>query len=421
MALASPAPANPGGPVWLEVTHVEEAAFGGRQFGAVGTYRRVLARAHGEVDPEDPRNELITDLANAPRNRAGRVEYVTDVHLLTPTDPANAAGLLVHDIVNRGNLSLVKRLNRGTDESNELLDAGDGYAMEQGYSILAHGWQADVRRIDGRLALDVPVATHADGSPITGVVRTEYDVTEPVQSLNLSAGSFVEDGTHLSYPTAELDPRAARLTRRSRESDPRSVVPPEEWAFADCSRRSWPGEPSRTHIALRDGFQPGSLYELVYSAKDPLVLGLGLAATRDLVAFLRHDDSPANPLRGLVRHAVAFGSSQSGRFIRSMLHLGFNADLGGRTVWDGVHVHVATGRAQINVRFGQLARGYGQREDHLCPQGENPRTWEPQPGGRVAGPVQPDQDQTADHPHAVGYGVLAGVRVPGDHRCGGHS
>lgn len=385
------------------ITHLtilvdEPAAFGGRGFGTVGTYRRLIARAHGEVDPDEEAladHTPITDLERAPRNDHGRVEYASDVQILAPTDPAGDSGVLVHDIPNRGNPTVLGVLNRDVPEGNLPGDAGDGFAMERGHAILVHGWQGDVLPAalpaGDRLCLRVPVARHPDGSPITGPVRAEYVVGEPVPSLTLSAGAFVESGTHAVYRPADPDqpahpadpatrPRAV-LTRRRYESDERTPVPGGDWAFADCSERPWPGRASPDHLAVRGGFETDAIYELVYTARDPLVLGLGLLATRDLVEFCRHEGDPArNPLAGRITHAVAFGSSQSGRFLRSMLDGGFGLDSRGRPVWDGVHVHVATGRATVNVRFGQPGRGYGQHEDHLFPQGESPVTWAPSPG-----------------------------------------
>ena len=379
MSAAGEGAPPPPGITRFEVHRVEPAAFGGRTFGKRGTYRKIVATAHGEVDPAHPGSALVTDLAFAPANERGRVEYASDVVLLTPTDPAHASGLLFCDIPNRGNRTLLDTLNHGVEDVNDPRDVGDGFAMEQGYTLLAHGWQGDVLPGEDRLRLRVPVARWADGTPITGLVRTEYVVSEPARSLTLSSGAFLDSGTHASYATVDLDPQAAKLTRRSRESDVRVEVPPTEWAFADCTDTPWPGRPSPVHLAVRDGFEPGAIYELVYTARDPLVLGLGYAATRDLVSFLRYADTDAcgtpNPVGGVITSTAAFGSSQSGRFIRGFLHLGFNAYQHGRRVWDGVAPHVATGRSTINLRFGQPGRGYGQHEDHLFPQAESPTTW----------------------------------------------
>src|SRR5262245_16178230 len=72
-------------------TTVQSPTFGGTGFGTVGTYEKLAGRAFGEVDPDDPRNATITDLASAPRNAAGKVEYSMDVYLLKPVDMTRAS------------------------------------------------------------------------------------------------------------------------------------------------------------------------------------------------------------------------------------------------------------------------------------------------------------------------------------------
>jgi hypothetical protein len=106
---------------------------------------------------------------------------------------------------------------------------------------------------------------------------------------------------------------------------------------------------------VKGGFDPDLLYQVVYAAKDPLVLGIGLAATRDLVSFLRYfvkdDGGTPNPVAGLVKHAIGFGTSQSGNFIKTFLHLGFNQDETRRIVWDGANPNIAARQNPINFRF----------------------------------------------------------------------
>ena len=101
---------------------------------------------------------------------------------------------------------------------------------------------------------------------------------------------------------ASLDTAKATLTRRASESG--KVVPlrSTDWAFADCSQIPFPGKPDPRKLCLKGGFNPAYLYELVYTAKDPKVYGIGFAATRDLNSYLRYgaqdDTGAANPLRG---------------------------------------------------------------------------------------------------------------------------
>jgi alpha/beta hydrolase family protein len=371
-----------------EVVYTETVAFGGISFGAVGPYVKVVGTAYGEVDPSDPLNAVITDIDLAPRNGAGKVEYSTNFYMLRPANPAFGNGLLYYNAVNRGDKGGLTALNRGVTGGNEPTSAGDGLAMDRGYTILWSGWQADVLPGAGRLTMTVPVAKNPDGSEITGLVRTEYIVNVPTSTQDLGAGSFTGGSTHASYETVRLDNAGATLTRRVKETDPREVIPNGQWAFADCSATPFPGVPRSTKICPQGGFSPNYIYELLYTAKNPPVMGLGLAATRDIVSFFRHmrmdDRGTPNPVAGTIRFAVIEGTSQSGRYVRQFLHLGFNEDLEHQIVFEGAQPHISPGRIPLNVRFGTPGRVYLQHEDHLYPAYESPFTWMPV-RDRVAG------------------------------------
>ncbi|MBI4464520.1 MAG: hypothetical protein HY647_07430 [Acidobacteria bacterium] len=228
------------------------------------------------------------------------------------------------------------------------------------------------------MTMRVPIARNPDGSEITGRVRAEYIVNEPASTRNLSSGHFT-GMTHISYEAVNPDTVSATLTHRVKETDPRNTVPRSEWAFADCTAVPFPGVPSATKICLKGDFQPDFIYELLYTAKNPLVLGIGFAATRDLVAFFRYaredDLGTPNPLAGNIRAAITLGISQSGAFLRTFLDLGFNQDERRQIVFEGMNVHIATQRVPLNVRFGQPGRASGQHEDHLFPTREAPFTW----------------------------------------------
>ncbi len=362
----------------IVIDRTESPTFGGASFGDVGQYEKVVGRAFGEVDPDDPRNGVITDIQLAPRNGAGKVEYNTDFYLLKPVDPSRGNGLLYYNVVNRGNKGGLNTLNRGVVGGNEPTDPGDGLAMRRGYSILWSGWQPDVLSGGGRMTMRVPVALNPDGSEIQGRIRTEYIVNATTSTQNLGGGSFTGD-THASYETVSLDNSTATLTRRVREADLRVVVPNAQWRFADCSTVPFPGMPDPTKICLQGGFDPNFIYELLYTAKNPTVLGLGFAATRDLVAFFRHelqdDAGTPNPLAGAIGAAIMEGSSQSGRMMRTFLDLGFNQDEARRIVFEGMNPHISPGRIPLNVRFGHPGRVYLQHEEHLFPAYESPFTW----------------------------------------------
>src|ERR1044071_3460813 len=359
----------------IEITRVESPTFGGASFGNVGTYDKLVGRAFGEVDPRDAQNAGIQDVQLAPRNARGWVEYSMDVYILTPHDPARGNATIFYDAVNRGNKVALGLFNVGAVGGNEPTSAGDGFLQSEGYTVVWRGWQADVAAGNGRLTLSVPVAHRRDGGEITGRVRGEDILTAATSPQNLSSGSFT-GLTHTSYETASLDTRDAVLTMRVKETDARVAIPATDWAFADCTTTPFPGVPSATQICLRNGFDTNHIYELLYTAKNPTVLGLGFAATRDLIAFLRRaqrdDAGTANPLGGRIRTALAHGTSQAGRFLRTFVLLGFNRDERGEVVFDGMNPHLASQLLPLNVRFGQPGRAYGQHEDHLNPTAQPP-------------------------------------------------
>ena len=307
--------------------------------GAALPYEIVRGRIHGEVDPRDPHNRIIQDLELAPRNARGKVEYVATFALARPADASKASGVLIYQVVNRGN--------------------GDVAPNAEGDIALVSGWQGDVTPTAANQTIQVPVARHADGSPVTGPVLARFvDVppnttTMPIRLSSMGSGPPV-------YPPLESEQPNATLTTYASESPAgirggTATVPRDAWAFADCRTTTYPGVPDPTRICVKGGFDPSRLYELVYTARDPLVLGIGLAATRDIVSFFRHDardvTGTANPVAGLVTHAISIGDSQSGNFIKTFIHLGFNEDRSGRMVWDGVFPRIAARQTPINFRF----------------------------------------------------------------------
>ena len=354
------------------------AACDGRSFGAVGPYEKIVGRAYGEVDPRDRRNALITDIMLAPRNARGMVEYVATFTLLRPRDPAKGNGVLLHDMVNRGNKLLLPTYNRAcvvrpAGGACDLESAGDGFLFREGYTVLWSGWQGDIAPVAGgenRHVLEtvkVPVARQADGSPITGPVVVRWsDVSTRTATLSLTGAGFhsVNALALGAYLPLSLDSRDARLETRARETiDGRVfgvlVVPSADWAWGDCARTPFPGERDSTKICLRSGVDSTLLYQLTYTARDPLVLMLGLAAFRDVGSFFRYEArdaaGTANPIAGAIRTVIATGQSQSGNSQKTFIHYGFNEDdtgTRGRIVWDGANPHIAARQVPINIRFG---------------------------------------------------------------------
>ena len=363
----SPLGASRGEAELLELRIEETSPFaGGRVFGEAGAYQRMVGVAIGEIDPEDPRHSEIALLDHAPRNARGRVGYEIDVFLLAPT---GGSDLLLYDVTNRGskvalgffNEAPVGRHHDRNDPRSEA-DAGNGFLLERGYAILWSGWDPTVR--GGGMTARLPRAMRA-GQPLRGRVRDE-----------LSFGIFPETipaVASLSHPPRHDAP--ASLSVRARERDVPRPLPRSAWR--------WEGDRG---IALVDGqFEPGALYDFRYESEGPPVLGLGYAAVRDLVSFLRHaeEDSKgrANPLHGRdARHpgaTLAVGVSQSGRFLRHFLELGMNRDARDRRVFDGVLPYIAgAGKVFANHAFGQPGLTAGQHMARLFPEHWYPFAWD---------------------------------------------
>ncbi|MBB5645961.1 alpha/beta hydrolase domain-containing protein [Pedobacter cryoconitis] len=331
----------------------------GKAFGNAGSYQQIKGYAYGEVDPTNPLNGRIQDIALAPGNSKGMVEYVSEFILLCPVEKIKSNGLLFLSLPNRGNAF-------GADEA----------LLKRGYVVLWCAWQGDVLPGEGRLTMKVPVAT-ANGKEISDWLRTEYSVVKPVKTLNLSSGVFTGLAHH-SYETVSLDNKKLILTKRIHEEDPRIPLDNNDWAFSDCTYVPFPGTPSTTNISIKTGFDPNYIYELVYQAKNPLVLGLGFAAIRDMTSFLRKDeinlDSSSNRIP--VKATIIQGVSQCSNFIRTFLDLGFNQDEEGKKVFDGVDAHIGTRRISLNVRFGRPGGGGMQHEEHIFPVNLPPFTWD---------------------------------------------
>src|ERR1700704_3172656 len=381
------------------ITRIEiaktEPAFAGQAFGAVGAYERLSGKAYGEVDPASEANAVIQDIVRAPRNARGMVEYVTDIDILRPADRSKGNGMLFFNIVNRGNKGGLFLFNADVPgnllNNNNLAVAGDGFLQRQGYTMVWFGWQPDVAGGGGRITMKVPVARNGDGSPIPGIVRSELTTpahaipTTPITTLNLSSGWFTQM-IPPAYPTVSTDNRTPladgflpELNIRARDHEPRVKIPNTEWSFGACGQVG-AATANDTQICYPAGFKTGHLYELTYRAKDPLVLGLGFAAARDLGAFLKSaekdDAGTANPVYVSNAKALVMGSSQSGRYIRSLIHLGFNRDEGGRIVFDGAFPHIGGGLMPLNVRFGQPGRAGGAGDvDRTFPGAEFPFTY----------------------------------------------
>src|ERR1700722_10767 len=344
-------------------------------FGDVGAYERLSGRAHFAVDPHGAAQQDVVDLDKAPVDDRGMVRFTADFMILKPREMERGNRRVFYDYGNRGHKRALQFFNDAPHSNApiSLAHAGNGFFMRRGYAVAWLAWEGDMLPGDGRMVLDVPVASD-NGRPITGRVRVEYLADTPGITCFPLSGRIAAH----SYATASLDTRDAVLTRRRYPYDHPQVIPSNQWQFA-CVEAGVGGEtqsieravvPSSRHIHFPAGFQPGWIYELVYTAKDPLIHGLGHVAVRDFISFLKYAEADAagqpNPLRG-VEKAYAWGRSQTGRCLRDFVYRGFNADARGRRVFDGVLPHVAgAGRKWLNHRFASpIVSGAQQYEDHF--------------------------------------------------------
>jgi hypothetical protein len=310
----------------------------GASFGPAGPYERLVVKVEYAVDPKLPANRRITDIDLAPKDDGGAVGFFADAIVVKPRDPAKGNGTILFEVPNRGGMGLSRMFGPGGAD-----EYGDRHLLEQGYTLVWVGWQFDVPAAQP-LKLYPPIARQADGSPITGLVRSQFIPAARTTAMPLA------DRNHAAYAPLDLAEATAALTVRESPEAPARAIPRKSWKFANDSS-----------ITMASGFEPGRVYELVYRSQNPPVAGLGPIAVRDFVSYLRNggasNTSALGDQRRFLKRAIGFGTSQSGRFLRTFLYDGFNADEKGRIVFDGVWPHVAgAGRGSFNIRFAQPSR-----------------------------------------------------------------
>jgi len=273
-------------------------------------YEQLTGKLHFEIDPKLPQNAIIADVDLAPVNASGKVSFVADLRLWKPKDDSRSNGAAWVEIPNRGGKASLPTS-----------------MMEQGFTMLNVGWEFDVAA--DKLRLEVPRARNKEGSPIRGIVSAVFTPDKRADEQSLT------DLT--DYLPVDIEGAESRLIVRDRAAYPEGQEVP---------RKLWSLQNGR--IRLKGGFEPGKTYEVFYLAEAPPVAGLGYAAIRDAVAWLKHD--PTSPAK--VKHAYAFGASQCGRFLRDFVYLGFNTNEQDRLALDGILSHVAgAGRLVLNQRW----------------------------------------------------------------------
>ncbi|HKD42238.1 MAG TPA: alpha/beta hydrolase domain-containing protein [Myxococcaceae bacterium] len=343
----------------------------GTSFGSVGQYERLDGTAYMEVDPSNPLDANIVDIEKA-TNERGVVEFTSPFFILKPVNMELGNGKIFYTINNRGNKGALNVWNFAASNNDPIsaADAGDGYLMRLGYTIVDAGWQGDVAPGNARLFPNLPVARRPDG-PIGSLIRIEYsDRTIPQDgtfTLNLEGSpNFV------SWEAGDLNTANANLTVRDDVVAPKVPIPSDQWAFGTCP--TGPGSLVQTSrdICLFDGFQPDKLYELIYWAINPKVMGLGYAITRDIGSFLRYqtqdDEGNRNPLALSaeevgIRREYSWGSSSTGMYQRDFLYLGFNEDESHRKVFDAAWINIpGSQRLFANVEFAD-PNTYSREDD----------------------------------------------------------
>ena len=345
----------------INVQKVEPFA-GNAAFGKTGAYERVWGIAKGELDPADPRNKAIVNLDKAPRNGQGKVPYEVEWFMLRPADASKGNHKLLFEVTNRGRkflmnwimdapMQAVSAVNNPTTE----IDAGNALFFRQGWTMLWSGWDPDAPKSNHGMSMKSPVVPNVER-----MIRDEL-----VNGTRAPQGATFR----LAYEAANMEKGNAKLTMRRKEKDLRVEVPSGNWEYVNSQEiRLLPAETKPA---------PGTLYEFHYPAKNPKVLGIGFAATRDLVSFMRNEVSDdgfqSNPAGRRIDKAISIGISQSGRYLRDFVHQGFNQDEGRRKVFDGALAHISgIGGVFLNAEFGQPARTNTQHEDHYYPENRFP-------------------------------------------------
>ena len=358
----------------------------GKAFGEAGAYEKLVGRIHFAVKPESETNKLIVDLNKAPRNKDGEVEFSSDFYILRPKDPAKASGAVLVEIPNRGGKGILGIMHggKGSRDPGTEEEFGDGFLMRRGTTVAWLGWQWDVREDANMLRLYAPVAREretpnaerrtpnaeskegkkttnvqrstsnvqvGEGEPITGLVRADFMVNERVDEHPLAHVISGNIGG-AEYACSAPDDPANVLTVRDAPMAERKTIPRADWHFVESTQ--WKVGAGLRAIRLKGGFEPGKIYEVIYRAQDPVVVGLGFATVRDFGSYLKQEK---NELAPATQRVLALGISQSGRFLRHFLFEGFNADEAGKPAIDGMFIHVAgAGMGSFNHRFAQPSR-----------------------------------------------------------------
>lgn len=351
----------------IEITQ-REPYLDGKSLGAGGAYERIDAVVHYAVDPLHPCNQPIADIELATRVD-GLVRLTGDLTLLVPEGGGNRS--MLFEAPNRGNRVLNRMLNQGPVDlmpSAEIVP-GDAFLMRHGWTLAWCGWQWDVPKPGPRMGIDPPLVPESALEP-NAPMNYRVQPNELTASFPLTDHHVGSIGNHQLIATKDLNDPDAKLMVRDHMYGDAELIDRSKWRFA----KDQSGEPvvDAEHVWLEGGFEPGKVYDLIYTPAKCPVAGAGLIALRDLAAFLKYSED--SPLAGTIDHSIGEGISQCGRLLRTFLDLGMNTDEQGRKVFDGLLVHIAGGRrGEFNHRYGQPSVQPTPTFGHLFPFADDPQ------------------------------------------------
>jgi hypothetical protein len=378
-------------------------AFGGCSIGSVGTFSFARGWAIDVIDPANPLNAVIIDIANAQKDANGMVEVMFNFDIVYPTNLANGNGKVIADIPNRSGSTLTapaRSAGANTPETSAV-NCGNTFFYSQGYATTDVGWEADPG-VDPRTSTAYSAVGTVNGQGVTPLVMMPIAVGpsnatlsgpsyEYIVTASTTNGLFNLGGglTTPNYPSQIGSCAGATgvLTHRQHLDDTPTVLPAANWqwnlgADGNCDSISLTTagnnvvQPYYTACPVVPATSPTGacfigpdIYELSYTAMNPTVNAAGMAVLRDFHSWLKGNSGvqTKNPLTGgYVKQIYSWTSSQPARTVNDYLHFGFNGDLNGNRVIDGMVNWIGAGAGlSWNYRWSHTTGTERNRQQHL--------------------------------------------------------